>query len=431
MTNPKVALFVTASMATAAIVSSIAPAHGQDRGGLTTEFSINNSIETTRNPSLTPGNTDIRTVIGTDLGFSVFSQTQRSQIEFLAGGTLRYSTGDVSAADEGLTFGSESLGLNYSAQAPRAQIDARLSYSREDLSFINAADLITDDDGTVTVDPDFANVSGLGTRENISYALGASFDENRPFGWGAGVSGTDLNYSDVSSATLNDSSTFNANLNAHFDLTSTLRVDTQLGYAGRRTDTLGTSSTTSLNIAATATRSDNFSVRGGLNFAIPDGSDDRVSLTGGFTVVPSAISQLSVDAGVTLSDAFDTQFTGRLSYTLQPTSTTRVNVQLNTNVTDSIDNETVVDTTAIVGVDFELTPVSSLSFDAIYAQEKVLATDDDVSELSASIQLNRELTRDWQLSVGASQTNRWETGADSASSEELFVSIGRTWNGRF
>lgn len=409
----------------------IAPALGQQRGGFTSTFSIQNGAEVTRNPTLTPGNDDVRTVLNTDLSYAVRTQTRGTQLELAAGARLRYAFGDVAASDEGFDIGRETVSLTYANQAPRARFDAFVQYFREDLSFLDATDLIELDDGNISVTEDFTDITGTGTRESITYRLSAQFDEDGPFGWGVTISGRDLNYSDVSSAGLVDSTTFNTAVNAHFDITPTLRIDSRVRYLKRETDAIDTTSTTSLSLGATAVRSDDFSVRGLLTFAAPDNNDNRLSVTGGFTARPSDRSRISVDVGASFSDDFDTRLIGRLSYDLQPTTKSRFNIQLNTDVTDSIDDEVVVNTVALLGADFELTPVSSLSFDAVFANEDALVLGEDQTEFSASVQLNRQLTKDWQMSVGVSHTSRRETGISSANSEAIFVNFGRSWNGKF
>lgn len=401
----------------------------QESSGLVAGLRIDNSFEATRNPTLTAGNDDVRSTFNTSLGFSLSSITERAQLEFSAGADLRYSFGDVSSSDEGFTFGGPYLGLNYAYQTPRASFSSAVTYSRDDLSFLSGSSLVEDSTGEVTISDDFGDLTGTGTRENLSYRVSAQFDEDRVFGWGATVSGNVLNYSDIVSTTLDDSSTFNALLNARFDIAPTIRIDTGLLYAQGNTDSTDLTSTTTFNVDVTAVRSDNLSLQAQLGFAFPDDGSERISLTGGLTATPTAQSNFSANAGVVISDEFDTEIVGRLNYRVQPTSTSQFDFALNSTVTDAVDGGVVLDTTATAGADFALTSLTSLSFDAAYAQQRDLATDTDDSELSSSLQLNRQLTRDWQLSVGASSTTRWEDGSDSATAQALFVSLGRSWQG--
>ena len=424
-------LLVAGSSGIALAATLMAPAFGQERGGLSTVFTLGSGIETTVNPTLTPGGNETRTLVNTDLGVTLSSVTRQSEIELSASGRLRYSFDDVGTVDKGLSFGRQTLGLSYAHRAPRARLSATFRYLRDDLSFLDPVDLVNIDDGSIDLSDDFTDLRGTGTRESFTYRLRADFDQDGPFGWGASISGTELNYTDTTSPSLTDRSTFNAALNAHLNLTPTLRLNSRLGYSERSTDTTPTASTTTFGLNLTAVRSDAFSVRAGMTFDAPDTSDDRLAVTAGFTTAPSPQSELSLDLGAVFSDAFDTQLTGRLNYDVQLTRTSRFNAQFSTDVTDSTDNNVVINTAALVGLDVELTPVSSFSFDAVYAEKEQVATGSDTTEFSASAQINRRLNRDWQVSFGVSQTRRSETGVGSATSEAVFVNLGRSWVGRY
>lgn len=425
----KTRILIASGVSTLALVAGVvSPARAQDQGGVTTTVSALQSIEVTRNPSLTAGNSDTRTLATTDLAYVLNSKTRGSELEISVGGQLRYTLDDKSGTNDGVTFGGEALGLTYSTKAPRATIDASVRYTRNNLDFINASDLINADDGTVSTD--FTNVTGTGTRENLTYNFNFQYDQNGPFGWGAEVSGSRLNYSNTSSTDLVDNTTLNTSLNAQFKISPTLTISAQAGYLQRDTALSSRTTTRSFELGATAMRSDNFEVRGNLSFANPDTGNTRTTVSAGFTTRPSETTMLSFDLGATFADDFGTQVTGRMNYNVRPTTTSRFNVQLNTNVTDSINNDVVLNTVASLGAEFELTSLTSLSINASYAKETELASGLEQFEASRSVQLNRQLTKDWRLSVGGSQITRKETGLDRASTESIFLNIGREWTAR-
>ena len=412
-------------------VGLIAPALGQERGGVTTTFTLNQDIRSTRNADLDPGGDDVRTVLNTDISATLASNTRRSSIALTVGGRLRYSFGDVDADDEGFDVGRERVQLSYTGRAPRARFSARFNYLREDVSFLETAELLLDDDGAIIIIDDLADLEGTGTRESFRYRLSAQFDEDGPFGWGATLSGTELDFSDVSSAALEDRSTLTAALNAHLDITPTFRLDSRLAYSERDTDSTDKSSTTSVALTGTAVRSDQLTVRGTVSYESPENTDDRIEIGGGFSYAITPRSELSVDLGAVFSDGFDTRLTGRINYQAEPTRRSRFNLQLRSSVSDAADDDVVVNTVALGGYDYQLTSQSSVSFDFVYAQEDDLTTGVETTNLSTSLQLNRRLTEDWRLSVGVSSRNRRVSNADNANSEEVFVSIGRDWTGRF
>lgn len=422
-------ILIAAGVSTLALFASVAtPTLAQEQGGLTTIFSASQSIEATRNPSLTPGNSETRTLATTDLSYVLNSRTRSSELELSVSGQLRYATDDNSATSYGSTFGGETVGLSYSTQAPRARIDASVLYTRDDLDFISASNLINADDGTVATD--FTDVTGTGIRENLTYQFNFQYDQNGPFGWGAQVSGSRLDYSDTSSSDLVNNATLNTELNAQFKITPTLTITALAGYLQRDTEASSRTTTRSFELGATAVRSDNLEVRGLLSFTNPDTGNTRTTVSAGLTTRPSEQTSLSFDLGATFADDFGTRVTGRLNYEVRPTTTSRVSVQLNTNVTDSINNDVVLNTVALVGAEFELTSLTSLSASATYAKETELLTGQEQFEFARSVQLNRQLTKDWRLSVGGSQITRMETGLDNASTDSIFLSIGRDWTAR-
>lgn len=428
MWNARTSTIAGASTLALAVMAT-GPVWSQSSTGLQSEFEVETTYEATRNPSLTQGNTDVRSTLTTALGFSVSSETARSKLIFSAGANLRYSVGDGAGTNDGYVFEGPNLGLSHSYRAPNATITSSVNYTRSDLAFVTATDLIEDTTDGLIVSEDFNGVSGTGTRENLSYRVSTEFYEDRPFSYGATISGSELTYSDVGGSSLEDSSAFSAVLSATYDLIPTVQLSTSVLYGQGETETSARTSTTTLNLGMTALRSDNLSVSANLAYAMPDDSDDRITLTAGITAAPTARSSFSATAGAVFGDNMDTQFIGGLNYSLQPTSTSQFELGFNSNVTDSVEGDVVVNTVATAGADFALTSLTSLSMDAIYAQQNDLTANTLDSELSASIQLNRQLTRDWQMSFGVSTTKRHRDASGSATADAVFLSIGRSWQG--
>ncbi|SFJ55881.1 hypothetical protein [Celeribacter neptunius] len=419
------------SVSTAVIcIAAISPALGQERGGLTQEFSLRQGFEATRNPTLTADDSDVRYLLKTDLSATLHSVSRQSTFSLTAAGRLNYPFGDVDSANKEFSLDRKNAVLRYAHIAPRAELSAYAQYLTDDISYLNAAELVADEDGVIVVPEDLASLQGTGTRENISYRLTAQFDQDQAFGWGVTLSGNELKYSNVSSSGLEDSSNWTSALNAHFDLTPTLRLDSQLSYAHRKSDSTAAAATTNFGLSLTAIQSDALSLRGSLAYADPENTSERYSLSAGLAISPTKTSQLSLDVGATFSDDFDTQLTGRLSYDARLTSTAQLGLSLNSSVTDTSDNDVVVTTAAVAGFDLALSPLSSLSLAGVYADENSLLTDDDTESFSASVQLNHQLDKNWQLSLGLSSTTRSETGSDRATSEAVYFNIGRSWQGR-
>ncbi|CUH80874.1 hypothetical protein TRM7557_03116 [Tritonibacter multivorans] len=408
-----------------------APAVGQQTGGVTTEFTLSQGFEVQSNPTLAPDNDDVRSVLNTDLGFSIASVTRRSDIKLGIGARARYAFGDLDEDEKGFDFGRENANLSYRYTGQNFTLSANLRYLQDDVSFLDFEDLITvDDSGAIIVDEDATEISGSGTRRNTSYRLSAQFYQDQRFGWGASVSGSDLTYSDVTSASLEDTSSRNAALNAHFEFTPAVRLDSRLSHTTRDTEGATEGTTNALSLSLQAVRSDVFTLRSGLAFADPDTSASRTTATIGAQLRPTAQSQLTFDIGGTVSDDFDTELEARLNYRVQPTRQSAFEVSLNSGITENNDNDPVRSTVGTIGYDLALTSLSRLSLDMFFVDENVLATDTTTGETSARIQYSRQLNKDWMLAVGANYINRRETGQSNASSEELFVNVSRAWSGR-
>lgn len=388
-------------------------------------LSVVQGFEAARNPEREPGGNDTEVVATTDLSFGLASRTRSSELEFVLGTRLRAST------ESGVDLDRPGASLSYSHIAPGARIDAFVSVERQDVDYLNALELVELEDGTLTVPEDLEDLQGQGTRLGANYRLAASFGENRPFGWGIALSGTDLSYQDVTSAGLVDSRSHNATLSARFDLSEVLRLDTQLGYSLRDTDTTSWTGTTRLDMDLTLARPADGALRAGLSFALPENGNNRFTLSGGVTHAPNPQSRIDFDLGATFIEGGDTQLVGRLDYTAKLLPTLDVNAGLSRQISESTDGNTRLTTAAQMGLDFGLSRVSSLSVDAAYVDQQMLGTTGDVSEMTLSVQFDRRIDRDWTLSVGASHSLRDTDTTQSASSDRLFMSIGRSWNGRF
>lgn len=418
------------AVSVALVFASSLQSRGQD-GGRISEFTLNQSFETARNPVLDAGGDDTRFTANTDLGYSLTSETRSSTIALSLGLRLRASSGDVAASEEGFDIDRPSVELSYSTRAPRVDLRGSIGISQQDLAFATAVDLIETVDGTLVLPEDIGDLDGRGTRTRSFFRFNAAVDQEQPFGWAMTLSGTQLTFSDTTSADLDDTFSLFAALDAHFELTPTVRIDTRLGYSFSDSDSDGTSSTTSFGVGITALRSDTLAVRGGLTFSSPDDAGDRLTLTTGLSFEPSSTTALSFDIGATSVDGGDTSFVVEGNYTRQLTRSLEVNAVVNRSVIDTSDTDNVLRTVATFGLDYALTPLSSVSFNALFADDDAPGTGDDGREFTASVQYNLQLNRDWQMSAGLRHTSRDTDTDGSASSEALFFGIGRSWSGRF
>ncbi|MEO0390577.1 MAG: hypothetical protein AAF218_06505 [Pseudomonadota bacterium] len=414
-----------------ALAVLIAPALGEERAGRAVEFTTVNGVESTRNATLTPGGEITRTQVFSDLGAAISSRTATQHLVLSFGARARMISDDTPGADEGADLGNPRFGLNYDAHTSGARLRIKVNYDQQDIGFLNLSDLVTVDDTGIIVADDVTDVSGLGTRDSLTFRATAQFGLDRPFGWGVTVTGADLSYSDMPVQTLQDNTALTAAVFARADLSPALRLDARLGLAHYETDGGVGRDTTTFNTTLTAIQSDRFRLRGTLGVSDPDTAAMRSSLTAGFVYEPNRKNRFSLDIGAAVSDDFENQFIGRLNYAARPSSALTLRAALDSQVTDTTERASVLNSAAVIGATYVLSPLSSVSFDAIYVQEEPFDGAADSSAATAAIQFNRQIGRDWMVAIGAKATRRKETGLADADSESLFFNIGRSWNSRF
>ena len=416
-------------LAATALCAVAPPALGQDLGGRSLTLAVRQGLEAARNPDQVPGGRDSIVVSNTDLSFGIATRTRNSELELVLDARLRAEAGDGAA--DGIAVDRPGARLSYSHIAPGARIDASLAVTRQDIEYLRAIELVELVDGTLVLPDDLDDLQGEGTRTDTSYRFAASFGGNRPFGWGVALSGSELGYRDVTSGGLVDSRSHSLVLAGRFDLTPVLRLDTRLGHALRDTGTTSWTGTTSLDLGLTHVRPADGALRARLGFAFPEDGADRMTLTGGLTHAPTRQSRIGFDLGATFIEDGDAQLVGRLDYRAALLPTLALSADLSRQVGETTDGSTVLSTAAQVALALDLSKLGGLSFGATYAEQDRLRGDGDVSELTLSVQYDRRLAGDWTLSVGAAQTLRDTDTTRTATSERLFLTVGRSWTGRF
>ena len=405
------------------------PALGQEVGGRTLTFGLRQGGAVERNPDQNPDGNEVVTTATTDLSFGLATRTRRAALEVMLDARLRALAGDTKG--DSPTVDRSGLGLSYSYVAPGSRIEVGATVRQQDIDYLRAVDLVELVDGTLVVPEDLGDLQGTGTRLSSTFRMAASFGDDRPFGWGIALSGTDLDYRDVSSAGLVDSQVRNVALTGRFDINPLLRLNTRLGHATRDTEATKETATTSLDLGLTLARPADGALRARVAFAFPEDGADRMTLTGGMTRALSPQSRVGFDLGMTAMSKGKAQAVGRLGVDMALTPTLDVNADASLQVGESTTGATTLTSGAQIGLDFGLSRQSSLSFDTAYAEQKILGGGSDVSEVTLSAQLDRKLNKDWTMSVGAVHTRRDTSTTDVASSDRVFLTIGRDWTGKF
>ena len=401
------------------------PAAAQEAGGKRMRLDLSQGLRVTTNPDLDPGGDETETLATTDLGFTISTETRRASLAMTLGAQLVGELGDDS---DGLEFDRPSARLDYGYRGPGAELGAFASIDRQNIDYLRALDLIELQDGSFEVPEDLDDLEGSGYRVSSRVGVNGDFGRDDLFGWGFDLRGSDLSYEDVTTDQLEDRRRYNARFYSHMDLTRTLRLTGRLRYMLSDKEGASATDTTEYGLGLTALRPTG-QYRAAVSFATPDRAEDRVTVTAGVTQELGRTGEISLDLGASSIRDDETELVATLAFEMQPTRTSRVTAYLDREVGQDSDGETILSTTARAGWQMTYDPLTQFGLFATYADTEYLGEGDDTSQLGLNASMDRQLTRDWQLSVGAGRTLRDDS--DFAASNSVFLTMSRDWDGRF
>lgn len=172
-----------------------------------------------------------QTFSSTGINVSAESRTRTQTLRFGAGTSLRLQDGQAE-------FGARRAQFSYELRGKDSELRFSGNYSRDDIEYLRPAELILNDAGELEIPTDVGDLTGTGLRERSALDFNMSLFRNAPFGLGLSASRTDLNYSDVISTSLNDTTRSRLSLSARFDLSDALTLNTQVGQTWIETDTM-------------------------------------------------------------------------------------------------------------------------------------------------------------------------------------------------
>lgn len=439
-------------------------AWAQDGGAIWT-FGIEQRFEHGRNLSLAVPEEGSSTIATTNLSFGLLREThnQRFSLEAMAG--LRIADEAGSGSDIGL--GDASLLLSYAQESANSELTFGLDLGRAEIGDLSAISGFSTSDGTIELPPDFADLTGTGTRS--TYDLSGGFETGRQsligFGVTAGLSG--VIYDDATDPDLFDSRT--ARLGAQVMLHASPRTTYHIGVDGEvyraddsdQTDRETTelrfgvshelSPRTRLDAAlgysdihevAGATVTDSHGLVGtvGISHDLPNGevtaryeaSRDSAGLLQTATVGRSLAlpdGELSAEFGLSRTPGGDTEAIGSLSWR-QENGPNTYSASLSREIATSADSEARATTVLDFSYRRDLNAVSRLSLNMAYALSEETPTEAEVERWDLSAVYSRELTRDWDINTGIIYRTRDETGVGRAESPAVFVSLSREFQAR-
>jgi hypothetical protein len=389
-------------------------------------LSFSQGLRLDSNANLTPGTNDPQARSTTDLGFSYASATPISLLTLSANTSLLFALGSDSS-DEKLTIDGPQLSFGYHRAVPSASLDLSGSVRRDEVSFLRDLSDFVDENGVIDLPDDFEDFEGEGTRRSADLDAVLSLRDDARFGIVLTSGLTVVDYQDVTSARLVDSFRTNLGVTLRFDLTEVTQV--RAGLRTSRFDQDGAEPVTrfGFDLGGTIQRPNG---QLSAQFALDDTEDGvRTALSFGRTL-DRPLGTLSGQLGITRDAAGELRFTGDIRASRQlPLGSASLAFSQSVQNTEQ-DGERLV-TSLSARWSQSLTPLVGLNLDALYSDRRDTGTDVGVRAIELGASLNRQLTRDWSLTMGYRHRRRDETGEELAINNSLFLTIGRSFEGAF
>lgn len=389
----------------------------QEGGGTLLTFGIDQRFSWDDNPDLQVSSTGDSFRADTRLSFGVVSETARDRLAFNLGTLLR---GEDDGSGFGIGMESPSVDLSYT----RSGISSSLTVS----GFLREADL---GDGVSLIEGAEGELPILvfedGTARTKGARLNLSWGDSAPLGGTLRAGLTNTDYRGTTDPDLVDNRTLTFGAGLRFTLNEVTEATVDIDH--RRFDEDGP-----------AVAEDSTTISAGLSRALPRGSlrakisstrdedGTRSSLSFGHSFeLPQGL--LSIDLGLTEAAAGGTDMTGALAWK-QDLPRGGLTARLSRAVTSDTDNDETLLTALSLGWNHALTPRMGLNMEASWAKVEETSSGlvTDTASLNASVSYG--LTEDWAMTFGASHRLKDEDGVGKATSNAVFLSLGRTFEWR-
>lgn len=447
----------TAALSLVAIASS--PVLAQDGTGIRGNLSLSTGLEVSDNPELVaaPDGTTLTSV--TNLGFSVTSETKIDRFRFSLGAGIEGDDGGASTEADALDIRRSDLALSYARDGVSSQFSLSARYNEADIDDEVFGFFV---DGVF--DPDALIVEG-GTRRLTRLSADFSTGIDAPFGVDISFGLTSNDYVDVIDPELNDSDSRRLSATARFSINPATTARLTSSYAktdvddlvdtSRTTQSIGTGVTAqtrtglelsadisidsaeTLNANTVIDDEDGLGLRFGVLQPRPDGEiaaslSSRIDNSGRRTSASIARSFDLPNGGLTLSlgvveqEDQDLEFTTELGYTRVAAGGT-----LTANLVQSpstSDGDAFLNTSVGLGFEAPINSISSWSADFSYGSAAQFGEEDGDERTAAGVRYTRDLNEDWALNAGLRHVRITEDGADSRTSNTLFLNVGRDFS---
>ncbi|WP_210528790.1 hypothetical protein [Rubellimicrobium arenae] len=389
-------------------------------------FNLSEGLGLETNADLDPGVEDAEPRSTTTLGLSYLTATPISQFSLSAGVTVDTPlSSDVSSQD--VQVDGPRLDFGYSRAVPSSSLDLSGSLGQTEVSFLRSLTDFIGDDGSIDLPDDFEEFRGEGSRRNASLGAVLTLRDDAPFGITLSTGFDSVSYDDVTSGELIDYRTTDFEASFRFRLTEAASLNAGLRSSVYDEDGDEPVTRYGLDVGGSIDRPAG-QIFGQLAF---DDTEDglRTELSFG-RELQRPLGLFSGRLGVARDATGELQLTGgvQASRTL-PRGSASLSLDQSVQTREGEDEELV--TTLAAQYQRNLTPLASLSLDALYGETQTTGGGDSTSSIEFGASLNRQLAEDWSLSLGYRHQQRDETGDELARNESLFLTIGRSFRGGF
>ena len=447
----------TAALSLAAITAT--PLLAQEGTGVRGNLSFSTGLEVSDNPTLSAMSEGTTLTSVTNLGFSLISETRVDRLRFSVGAGIEGEDGGASTESDALDLKRSNLALSYTREGISSRLALSARYDEADLDDEVFGFFV---DGVF--DPDALTVEG-GTRSRTSFGADFSTGLDAPFGvdLSFGVSSNDYNDTVDPDLVNSDSRRMSATARFRINPSTTARLTSSFSQTEfedlvdttRKTQSLGTGVSTETNtglaVSADLTIDSAETLNGttvtdeddgvGLRFSVaqprPDGQievalSSRIDNSGRRTAASLTRSfdlptgGLSLSLGVVDQEDQDLELTTRVDYSRETAGgVIRANLVQSPSTSDG---DAFLNTSLALGYEAPINSVSSWSADFSYGTSAEFGAEDGNARTSAGVRYSRDLNADWALNAGLRHVRVSEDGADSRSSNTLFLNVGRDFS---
>jgi len=446
----------------AALSGAVATA--QDVPNPVLSFSLGSTFKADDNLALNPKSAGTSTWIDNRFGLTYATETATSSLSF--GASVVWRLSDLAGQGQDSSLDDKTLRFSYALQGANSALSVTANYNRADVAFFDVTRLIPDP--TNPIDSADLTAAASGTRENRSAAVKFQTGIEGPWGMNLSASHNERNYSGTTDPDFYDTTRDNVSVGftirprATTGLTLTLSQSdysaadaeqtersTQRATFGLKQDldrrtaltlSLGkTWLTTDKVVGGTPehTAESGFNGSLGLSRDLANGSvglqlSHDVSYVGNPRTdlmfqreMDLPRGHLSVSAGPSFQSGGQSGFAGTLAYS-HALPRGALNAQISRRYAVNDADNAVETTRERLSWNQELTPVSGLdlSFDYLTVNSDAVGEDRDRARLEMAYRV--ELTKDWRLTGGYSHTYYKRELGDSARSNSVFLTLGRT-----